>query len=230
MTTPADNRVEVTVQILILLIIGGIAGAASFSHVHDWTMRNAPSGTGNWFGWANAVISELTPTAAGLEIRRRKRHNEPVTYPMALLIAAAALSLTAQVAEARHSPTGWLVAALPALGFLALTKLVISRTTGTARMPPQAADLDESSGQSAPASPGEDLLPAGLVNGARMAAFNHRQVTGRDITTDTLATQLAIPADLAHRLLNALDDTGITGHPSPPVMHPNGTGHTGNRP
>src|SRR3954466_16224767 len=123
------HRIESAVQIVILLLIGGMAGAASFPHVHDWTMHNAPAGTGNWFGWANAVISELTPTAAGIEIRRRKRHHQSTAYPMALLIAAAALSLSAQVAEAKAGPTGWLLAAVPALAFLALSKLVLSRTT-----------------------------------------------------------------------------------------------------
>ena len=129
---PSDHpseRTENIVQILILLLIGGMAGAASFTHVHDWTMHNTPPGTGGWFGWANAVISELTPTAAGLEIRRRKRHHRPIAYPMTVLIAAAVLSLSAQVAQARHSLTGWLVAAVPALAFLALSKLVLSRTT-----------------------------------------------------------------------------------------------------
>src|SRR5262249_58869194 len=125
------ERIENTVQMLIVLLIGGMAGAASFTHVHDWTMHNAPAGTGGWFGWANAVISELTPTAAGLEIRRRRRAHRGVAYPMTVLIAAAALSLTAQVAQARHSLTGWLVATVPALAFLALTKLVLSRTTTT---------------------------------------------------------------------------------------------------
>ena len=105
-----------------------MAGAASFTHVHDWTMRNAPPGTGGWFGWANAVISELTPTAAGLEIRRRKRQHRPVAYPMAVLIAAAALSLAAQVAQATAQPHRLALAAVPALAFLALTKLVFSRT------------------------------------------------------------------------------------------------------
>src|SRR3954453_23399232 len=98
------HRIEAAIQIAILLLIGAMAGAASFTHDHDWTMHNAPAGTGDWFGWANAVISELTPTAAGIEIRRRKRHHQPITYPMAVLIAAAALSLSAQVAEAKASP------------------------------------------------------------------------------------------------------------------------------
>ena len=62
------HKAETTVKVLILLAVGGMAGAASFTHVHDWTMHNSPAGTPGWFGWANAVISELTPIAAGLEI------------------------------------------------------------------------------------------------------------------------------------------------------------------
>ena len=113
MTGTRPERAEAIIQVLILLIIAGMAGAASFTHVHDWTMRNAPPGTGSWFGWANAIISELTPTAAGIEIRRRKRQHRTAAYPMAVLIAAAALSLAAQVAQARPSITGWLARRRP---------------------------------------------------------------------------------------------------------------------
>jgi Protein of unknown function (DUF2637) len=229
MTTPRPQRAENTTQILILLAIGGMAGAASFTHVHDWTMHNSPPGTSGWFGWANAVISELTPTAAGLEIRRRKRAHRPVAYPMTVLIAAAALSLTAQVAQATHSPTGWLVAAIPALAFLALTKLLLSRTTTPAGTPhtgqPTSAPQDELS----PAEP----VPPELLTGARMAAFTHQQATGQPITADTLAIHLAIPRDLAGQLMHALDDTATTdgGALSPTVTHVNGTSHlAGSRP
>ncbi|WP_219502063.1 hypothetical protein [Nonomuraea ceibae] len=115
-------------QLVILLLVGLMAGAASFTHVHDWTMANSPGGTGEWFGWANAVISELTPTASGLEVRRRKRNGQSIVYPMIVLIASAGLSIAAQIAVAKPHPTGWLIAAVPALAFLALTKLVLSRT------------------------------------------------------------------------------------------------------
>ena len=107
------GRTETIAQVLILLLIAGMAGAASFTHVHDWTMRNAPPGTGSWFGWANAVISDLTPTAAGIKIRRRKRHRQPIGYPMSVLIAAAILSLAAQVAQARPTIAGWISSAVP---------------------------------------------------------------------------------------------------------------------
>jgi hypothetical protein len=119
-------KTERLVQVLILIVIAAMAGAASFTHVHDWTMHNAPAGTGSWFGWANAIISELTPTAAGIEIRRRKRTQQPVGYPMAILIAAAILSLSAQVSQATPTIGGWISSAVPALAFLALTKLVLS--------------------------------------------------------------------------------------------------------
>jgi hypothetical protein len=129
------ERLEALVQVFILIAIAGMAGAASFTHVHNWTMSNAPHGTGSWFGWANAVISELTPTAAGIEIRRRKRRDRHarVAYPMAILVAAAILSLSAQVAEARPTIGGWISSAVPALAFLALTKLVLSRNSGNAK-------------------------------------------------------------------------------------------------
>src|SRR5262249_23144251 len=225
------ERIENTVQILILLVIGGMAGAASFTHVHDWTMRNVPPGTGGWFGWANAVISELTPTAAGLEIRRRKRANRPVAYPMTVLIAAAA-PRAAQVAQARHSITGWLVAVIPALAFLALSKLVLSRTTarpaGTSH-----GELSTSIGpaldaESAPADP----VPPELLTGARMAAFTHQQATGQPITADTLASHLAISRDLAGQLPHALAAPAMPGEaPSSMVMHVNGTSYpAGSRP
>jgi len=234
--TTRPERAENIVQILIFLIVGGMAGAASFTHVHDWTMHNAPPETGGWFGWANAVISELTPTAAGLEIRRRRRHHRPVAYPMAVLTAAAALSLAAQVAQARPSPTGWLLSAVPALAFLALTKLALGRTT-THSEPSSAPAADNNPGavlavvpaDTPPASPPAEP-PDELVLSARMAAFSHHQATGQPITTSELATHLAIPHSLAATLLHALDGTAISGPPPSPVTTSNGTAPEQGRP
>jgi hypothetical protein len=113
---------------VIVTIVAAAAGWASFTHVHDWTMRHAPIGTPEAFGWVNAVISELVPVAAFLTIRRRRRTGQPIGYPLALLIAAAALSLAAQLAVAQPSPSGWLLSAVPALAFMALVKLVFTST------------------------------------------------------------------------------------------------------
>ncbi|MEV4660287.1 DUF2637 domain-containing protein [Micromonospora sp. NPDC049301] len=148
-TNTRADRIDALVLVVILLIVAAFAGAASFTHVKDWTLGNSPAGTGEWFGWANAVISELIPAAALLTIRRRRRSGGPIGYPMFLLIAAVALSLAAQLAVAKPGLSGWLLSAVPALAFIGLSKLVLS----TAPTPTPAADA-------APAGPVEQSAPA----------------------------------------------------------------------
>ena len=87
------ERTEGLVQLLILIAVASMAGAASFTHVHDWTMRNAPAGTGSWFGWANAVITELIPTASLIIIAQRRRTGASIVYPITLLLIAVGLLL-----------------------------------------------------------------------------------------------------------------------------------------
>jgi hypothetical protein len=123
--TRAD-RIETVTLAVILATVAVAAGWASFTHVHDWTMRHAPQGTPDAFGWVNAVISELVPVAAFLTIRRRRAAGAPIGYPLFLLIVAAALSLAAQLAVAQPSPSGWLLSAVPALAFMAMVKLVFA--------------------------------------------------------------------------------------------------------
>ncbi|MFI7332311.1 DUF2637 domain-containing protein [Micromonospora aurantiaca (nom. illeg.)] len=134
-TTTRTDRIEGLVLVVILLVVAGFAGAASFTHVKDWTLDNSPPGTGAWFGWANAVISELVPVAALLTIRRRKRNRQPVGYPMFLLVAAVLLSLAAQLAVAKPGLSGWLLSAVPALAFMGLSKLVLTTTSAPAPAP-----------------------------------------------------------------------------------------------
>jgi hypothetical protein len=132
--TATGERIESAVLGLILAVVAVAAGWASFTHVHDWTMRHVPAGTPSAFGWVNAVISELVPVAAFLTIRRRQRTGEPIGYPVVLLLASAALSLAAQLAVAATTslhPTGGLRwrTSTPALSTRQAT------TTGQARGP-----------------------------------------------------------------------------------------------
>lgn len=170
---------EDTAQTVILALVAGMAGAGSFTHVHDWTMRNVPPGTGSWFGWANAVITELVPAAAGIEIRRRKRQNppRPVAYPMTILIADAVISIVVQLSDGLHTLAGGVAFALPALAFLALTKLVLSRTrTATGKEDPecaQPASVNSAPNQipaSASGSPAQIPSRAPTANGAPATA------------------------------------------------------------
>lgn len=150
-TTTRTDRAEGLVLVVILLLVAGFAGAASFTHVKDWTLDNSPTGTGEWFGWANAVISELVPVAALLTIRRRRRNRQPVGYPMFLLVAAVLLSLAAQLAVAKPGLSGWLLSAVPALAFMGLSKLVL--TTAPTPLPAPAPAAGTPTPAPAPARP-----------------------------------------------------------------------------
>jgi hypothetical protein len=218
------------VQAVIMLAVGGMAGAASFTHVHDWTMHNSPPGTGNWFGWANAMVSELIPLAAGLEARRRiHTYGQAGAYPIVLIVAAVALSLTGQFAEATHSLSGWLISAVPALGFLALVKLVLSgprptTTTPTNTAAPAATTPSASAaataetiptGQLPPAGPGR--LPGHVLASARFAVTNHLQTVGRPITAEELAARISITPAIAAGVLRQLNadeaaQSRVNGH------------------
>ncbi|WP_084757462.1 DUF2637 domain-containing protein [Micromonospora cremea] len=111
-----------------MLLIGCAAGAASFTHVHDVAAAHGQPG---WLAWADAVVLELTSIAAGLELRRHRRLGTSVAFPSTVLTLAVLLSLAAQVVEAEASVIGWMAAALPALGFLAMVKIALGRMDPT---------------------------------------------------------------------------------------------------
>jgi hypothetical protein len=111
-----------------MLTIGGAAGAASFTHVHNVAAAHGQPG---WLAWADAIVLELMSIASGLELRRRKRTQVSTRFPAAVLGFAVTLSLAAQVVEAEPSLIGWIAAAVPALGFLVMVKVALGYT-GTA--------------------------------------------------------------------------------------------------
>lgn len=116
--------VEGVVQVVIMLAIGAAAAAASFTHVHDVAQAHGQPG---WLAWADAVVLELMSVAGGLELRRRKRLGARLWFPAVVLVVAVVLSLGAQVVEAEPSVIGWIAAALPAVGFLAMVKIALGR-------------------------------------------------------------------------------------------------------
>jgi hypothetical protein len=207
-TKSRTEKVEGRVLVGILLLVAVAAGAASFTHVHDWTMDNTPDGTPGWFGWANAVISELVPVAALLTIRRRRRSNGPIGYPLALLIAAAGLSLSAQLAVAKPGPSGWLLSAVPALAFMALVKLVLA-PAHTPASPAVTTDETAAITEETPAVAAPVAIdpasrtepPAHLISVARFSIVQHEQTTGQPITVDELAARMSVTPAIAGQLL-----------------------------
>jgi hypothetical protein len=120
-----------------MLAIGGAAGAASFTHVHNVAASHGQPG---WLAWADAIVLELMSIASGLELRRRRRAHTSPGFPAVVLGCAVVLSLAAQVVEAEPTPIGWIAAAIPALGFLVMVKVALSHTGGPSEPEPSTLD------------------------------------------------------------------------------------------
>lgn len=115
---------ESQVQLLLMLAVGSIAACASWSHVVDLASRHGQRG---WLALADAAVLETLAVAMGLDIRRRRRGHQSIAFATVVLVATVVLQLAAQVAQAPRSFWGWTMAALPAIGFLLLVKVAISR-------------------------------------------------------------------------------------------------------
>jgi hypothetical protein len=230
----AGQRAESVVQVLILLTVGGVAAAASFTHVHNVAAAHGQPG---WLAWADAIVLELMSIATGLEIRRRARTGRPAGFVLAILVAAVALSLSAQVVEAEASVVGWLAAALPALGFLACVKIVLSRTVtktdgtdgnamtsdGTAAVPTQVAGQDEQDSRDG-AEDGQDVT-ADLLDQARTVAAAHMAEHGRPITRDQLRARLRTGTNTAtvlHRQIRQDPRPAVLAMPADAFTRANG--------
>lgn len=227
------ERIEGVVLVLILITVGSLAGAASFTHVHDWTMHNSPAGTGDWFGWANAAISELIPLAALLTIRRRRRAGGSIGYPMLLLVSAVALSLAAQLAVAKPGLSGWLLSAVPALAFLSLSKLVLTVPAAPSTQDDAGTAEDDAPPDAVPgqvnAEDGQDDrdgITADLLQTARQYAAEHQTVTGRLITRDELRSALRVANATASELLRQIRPRDTTRALVPVTGFPSRNGNT----
>ncbi|MFI9641322.1 hypothetical protein ACIG87_14875 [Micromonospora sp. NPDC051925] len=199
---PTGTRIEGVVLVLILIAVAGFAGAASFTHVKDWTLANSPTGTGQWFGWANAVISELVPIACLLTIRRRRRIGASIGYPLFLLIAAAGLSLAAQLAVAKPGLSGWLLSAVPALAFMALVKLVLAPVKGDNPTPPAAKPAEPIHVQVAEQVTTEPAPPAAITTDPEpLPATAPEPVTVAAVAPQPATTPAPEPVDVPTHLL-----------------------------
>jgi hypothetical protein len=179
------ERVEGVAQVLILLAIASMAAAASFTHVHNVAAAHGQPG---WLAWADAVVLELMSIATGLEIRRRHRTGRAAGFVLWVLVGAVILSLSAQVVEAERSVIGWLAAALPAAGFLALVKIVLTRTDASSNpVPDQDGARDYQDGQDDSRGITKELLDQ-----ARTIASEHRAEHGGPIRRDQLGKALGI--------------------------------------
>ncbi|MFD4533554.1 DUF2637 domain-containing protein [Kitasatospora sp. NPDC058397] len=151
MTPTTTDRDALTAD-LTVGILGVCAFAVSFTHVVQTATEAGQTG---WVAYAIAVSVELMALGAVAEIRRRKRARQPARWPRGVLVLGVAMSLAANLAVARPTPWGYVMAAWPSLAFLAAAGIIESRPSGppTDFAPPRSADADTHEHQDVAACP-----------------------------------------------------------------------------
>ncbi|MGW4394858.1 DUF2637 domain-containing protein [Amycolatopsis nivea] len=219
----ATRRLVDIVRLLVASTLGLIGAAAGFTHTHDWAVHHGQTG---WIAWADAVVIEGIVIVAGFEVQRDHRtgRHRRFSFPLGVLVAGFGVQMTAQVALAEPTPAGWLVAAMPALGFLVVVKLLMRRApaepapTPAPAAPTPAAMPAEPETAPAPQAPpipaarpaARLKLPPEIASRVHAAADAARD-EGRDLTADDIRRAARVPDAMATRIL--ADLTGHNGHP-----------------
>lgn len=217
------HRPDLTMVIstLVTTVLGGIGGAAGFTHTHDWAAAHGQHG---WLAWADAVVIEGMAVVAGFEIHRDRaagRTGRAAALPWLVLVVAFGVQMTAQVARAEPTSAGWLLAAMPALGFLTVVKLVMRRTghpttdTDPDRdlvTPPASAPIPALAGPApVPVGPTLARLPRAIRDTVTGLA-HQAHADGQQITADDVRQTITLPDPMLSQLVTELNTT-INNHP-----------------
>ncbi|WP_449060821.1 DUF2637 domain-containing protein [Planomonospora algeriensis] len=199
-----------------VLVLAAIAGAGSFTHIHDTASEHGQTG---WMAWAVAVCVDLTCVMAARERQRDattgRQRSGPVSWPTLVLAGGVVLSLAANLHQAEPSVWGWLVAATPAGAFLIAVSM-LERRAAVSRPAPAPVTVTASAAP-VPTSPMPELTPAdpddsesaagpspALVTFARRVADEHHTQHGAPITPELLRARLGVSDQLAADLLRTL--------------------------
>lgn len=197
-----------------VVVLAAIAGAGSFTHIHDTA---AEHGQGGAMAWAIAVCVDLTCVMAARERQRDKkagrRRRGPVSWPTLVLGGGVVLSLAANLAQADPTLWGRIVAATPAGAFLVAVSMLERRSSGSGNEPADKSPATSDRPNDAkphevphnPALPGatpepDRQLPGDLVAFARRVADEHHTRRGEPITTEALRARMGVSASLAAEL------------------------------
>ncbi|MFZ3595575.1 DUF2637 domain-containing protein [Streptomyces sp. BH104] len=222
-----------SIRLDAVLIQAVIAGALSFSHLHDLAEAAGQSG---WKAWAYPISVDLLLVAAWRRLRTVRRDRAAwAWFVIALFASLGANIATAGLLDLGHVPA-WLrivVAGWPALAFLGGTLLVHTPAATapaavpepTEEAPPvdvQRADpapvLDERPEPVEPAElpavepapepkPVAASVPPALLDHARKLADNHRATHGTPLSIDSLRAQLGLPAPVVDSIAAQLQLT-----------------------
>jgi hypothetical protein len=119
-----------------VVLLAGIAGAGSFTHIRDTAAEHGQKGP---MSWAIAVCVDLTCVMAAREHQRVKNHGVTtwwLSWPTAVLAGGVLLSLAANLAQAQPSVWGQVMAATPCAAFLVAVSMLERRASTHRQQPP----------------------------------------------------------------------------------------------
>ncbi|MHC5263849.1 DUF2637 domain-containing protein [Streptomyces sp. UC4497] len=226
-----------SIRLDAVLIQAVIAGALSFSHLHDLAEAAGQSG---WKAWAYPISVDLLLVAAWRRLRTARGDRAAwAWFVIALFASLGANIATAGLLDLDHVPA-WLrivVAGWPALAFLGGTLLVHTPadTTPAAMPAPEPTEeptpvdvhrvdsapvLDERPEPTEPAElpasepsptptpkPDPVSVPPALLDHARKLADKHHQATGNPLPAASLRAQLGLPAPVVDSIAAQLQLT-----------------------
>ncbi|QSI48061.1 DUF2637 domain-containing protein [Thermobispora bispora] len=205
-----------------VLVLAVIAAVGSFDHISTLAARHGQTG---WRSWSVAVCIDLMCVMAAREIQRDRRTGRPrrglISWPSLVLAGGIVLTLAANLATARPSPWGWIVAATPAGAFLIAVSM-LERRAGHTPTPARAhtavlTDQHPCRGEPelttrAPAEldPAEPAISPVVLDDARYLADQYARLHGTPIPAEDLARRMRISPDLADHILRRLTTDPLT--------------------
>lgn len=205
------------VRVDAVIVQAVIAGALSFSHLHDLA---AAAGQGGWKAWAYPVSVDLLLVAAWRRMRQQQRAGQAAGSPRLWFLVALAASLGANVATAGlldldHVPASLrvVVAGWPAVAFFGGTLLAHTPHGQDTSAVPESSTADPSEEQAttpaAADTPAPDALPA--------PAPEPTTVESEIVPAPPPSPAVALPPVLIDRVRALADEhRSATGRPADP--------------
>ncbi|MGV9929990.1 DUF2637 domain-containing protein [Streptomyces olivaceoviridis] len=205
------------VRVDAVIVQAVIAGALSFSHLHDLA---SAAGQGGWKAWAYPVSVDLLLVAAWRRMRQQQREGQAAGSPRLWFLVALAASLGANVATAGlldldHVPASLrvVVAGWPAVAFFGGTLLAHTPHGPDTSAVPESSTADPSEEEAASLAaidaPAPDALPA--------PAPESTTVEPETVSAPPPGPAVALPPVLVDRVRALADEhRSATGRPADP--------------
>ncbi|MEU0253424.1 DUF2637 domain-containing protein [Streptomyces sp. NPDC006184] len=212
------------VRVDAVIIQAVIAGALSFSHLHDLA---SAAGQGGWKAWAYPVSVDLLLVAAWRRMRGQQRAGQTAGGPRLWFLVALAASLGANVATAGlldldHVPASLrvVVAGWPAIAFFGGTLLAHTphgpETPAVPDSPATDASADPEAAPTAAEMPGRVSLPAPSSDLEPVPEIATEPVT-TPASVPAPVPAVALPPALVDRVRALADEhRSTTGRPADP--------------